>query len=359
MLNCFSKSDGEAENRMDNKNNQKKAEEAKIISFPNLGERLIVKGLDELGNRNFRDAALLFSQAREFEPENDEVCMGLVVSLVELEYYEESKELCQEMLNKGIGDYFQLINIYLMVLLQLSEHQEMVTTIEMLFEENQIPFDKEEHFEKMLQFSKRALEDKKEEADRQKQQLAEELKEDELFEGKTDNEMFLVISKLTNINIRPFIPQIEQFLQEEQGHPFFKTMLLNILADQEYNEEVTLKKFSKAKSVIPNELAGLKETEFYKKVTSLTEAEISQKNPSLFEMVHSLIERHSFLLYPFEPEPESLPVWAAAYHALAEEYMAGENISGKIADIYLADEEAVEDILSYIKEIEEISYPII
>ena len=68
-----------------------------------------------------------------------------------------------EMLNKDIGDYFQLINIYLMVLLQLSEHQEMVTTIELLFEESQIPFDKEEHFEKMLQFSKRALEDKKEE----------------------------------------------------------------------------------------------------------------------------------------------------------------------------------------------------
>ncbi|MFF2458693.1 tetratricopeptide repeat protein [Peribacillus simplex] len=344
---------------MDNENNEKKVGETKIIAFPNLGERLIVKGLDELGNRNFKAAAQLFSQAREYEPENDEVCMGLVVSLVELEYYQESKELCIEMLNKGIGDYFQLINIYLMVLLQLGEHQEMVTTIELLFEESQIPFDKEEHFEKMLQFSKRALEDKKEEKERQNQQLSEELQEDELFEGKTDNDMLMVISKLTNINIRPFIPQIEEFLQKDEEHPFFKTMLLNILIDQEYNEEVTLKKFNQSKSVIPSELKSLKETDFYKKVTGLTEEEISQDNPSLFEMVHSLIERHSFLLFPFEPGPESLPAWAAAYHALAEEYMTGEVFMRELADLYQADEESVADILSNIKEIEEISYPII
>ncbi|MDQ7863291.1 hypothetical protein RCO48_26310 [Peribacillus frigoritolerans] len=55
---------------------------------------------------------------------------------------------------------------------------------------------------------------KKEEKERQNQQLSEEMQEDELFEGKTDNEMLMVISKLTNINIRPFIPQIEEFLQK-------------------------------------------------------------------------------------------------------------------------------------------------
>ncbi|MFJ7753291.1 tetratricopeptide repeat protein [Peribacillus muralis] len=344
---------------MDNEKNRNKAGESRIIAFPNLGERLKAKGLDELENRNFKAAAQLFSQAMEYEPEDDEVCMGLVVSLVELEFYEESKELCREMLNKGIGDYFQLINIHLMVLLQLGEHQEMVTTIELLFDENQIPFDKEEQFEKMLQFSKRAIEDKKEEEDRQNEQISAELQEDGLFEGKTDSEMFLVISKLTHINIRPFIPQIEQFLQKDEGHPFFKTMLLNILTEQEYNEEVSIKKFDEGKAVLPTELKSMKETDFYKTITSLTEAKISQENPSLFEMVHSLIERHSFLLYPFEPEGEGIPSWAGAYHALAEEYMAGEVSVGNIAGFYHAKEEAVADILSYLKELEEISYPII
>ncbi|MDQ7863290.1 hypothetical protein RCO48_26305 [Peribacillus frigoritolerans] len=76
-------------------------------------------------------------------------------------------------------------------------------------------------------------------------------------------------------------------------------MLLNILIDQEYNEEMTVRKFNQSKSVIPRELKSLKETDFYKMVTGLAEEEISQDNPSLYEMVHSLIERHSFLLFPF------------------------------------------------------------
>ena len=52
----------------------------------------------------------------------------------------EARELCHELLRMGIGDYFQIMSIYLMVLLQLSEHEEMVETIELLFQENQIPY---------------------------------------------------------------------------------------------------------------------------------------------------------------------------------------------------------------------------
>jgi hypothetical protein len=39
--------------------------------------------------------------------------------------------------------------------------------------------------------------------------------------------------------------------------------------------------------------------------------------------------------------------------------MTGEVFMRELADLYHADEESVADILSYIKEIEEISYPII
>ena len=89
--------------------------------------------------------------------------------------YEEARELCDELLRKGIGDYFQIISIYLMVLLQLSEHKEMIETIELLFQENQIPFDKIEHFEKMLNFSKKVLEERKNSNEWQDKTAAEEV----------------------------------------------------------------------------------------------------------------------------------------------------------------------------------------
>ena len=61
-----------------------------IVLFPNLHERLVTQGLEELSNRDFKRAAQLFAQAREYDDENSEVNLGLLVSLVELQYYEEA-----------------------------------------------------------------------------------------------------------------------------------------------------------------------------------------------------------------------------------------------------------------------------
>ena len=70
---------------MKDKKDDKNQQTNKIVLFPNLHERLITKGLDELSNKNFKLAAQLFIQAREYDIENYEVNMGLLVSLVELQ----------------------------------------------------------------------------------------------------------------------------------------------------------------------------------------------------------------------------------------------------------------------------------
>ena len=330
----------------------------KIVLFPNLHERLITKGLDELSNKNFKHATQIFIQAREYDIENYEVNMGLLVSLVELQKYVEARELCHELLRMGIGDYFQIMSIYLMVLLQLSEHKEMVETIELLFQENQIPYDKIEHFEKMLNFSNKVLEERKAESERHEEQVQKQFRLEGLFKGKNDQELLDTISKLSQMNIRPFMNEIQQFLEHEETHPFFKTMLLHILKEQDYSQPIELKKFSKTDSIIPSELPDLKEQEYFNKVFGLLEKELSQHDPSLLEMTQSLLERHHFLLYPFEPE-QDVTAMTAAYHALAEEYMTGQEISNKITKIYDTKLQKVNECIIYLKEIEGISYPFI
>lgn len=330
----------------------------KIVLFPNLHERLIIKGLEELSNKNFKLAAQLFIQARENDVENYEVNMGLLVSLVELQQYVEARELCHELLKIGIGDYFQIMSIYLMVLLQLSEHDEMIKTIELLFQENQIPFEKMEHFENMLTFSKKVVEERQSELKRHEENLQEQFKLEGLFAGKSDQELLHTITKLSQMNIRPFIDEIQHFLQQEETHPFFKTMLLNILKEQDYSQSIELKKFTFIQSIIPSELPDLKEQEYFKEILWLLEKELSQNDPSLLEMTNSLLERHHFLLYPFEPE-QSVTAMAAAYHALAEEYMTGQEISNKITEMYDVEIQKVRESIFYLKEIEGISYPFI
>ena len=184
--------------------------------------------------------------------------MGLLVSLVEIQQYEEARALCDELLRKGIGDYFQIISIYLMVLLQLSEHKEMIETIELLFQENQIPFDKIEHFEKMLNFSKKVLEERKDSNEWQDKKLQKRFQQEGLFDEKSDQELLDVITKLSQMNIRPFIAEIQQFLQQEEAHPFFKTMLLNILKEQDYSQSSRVEKVFKNESIVPYSIARYK-----------------------------------------------------------------------------------------------------
>lgn len=339
------------------KRDRKKQGLGNIVLFPNLYERLVSRGLEELENKNFKKAMHLFTQAREYETENAEVNLGLLVSLVEVQHYEDARVLCQEMLKQGMGDYFQIMSIYLMVLLQMGEHEEMVQTIELLFQENQIPFDKIDHFQKMLSFSKNILE-KKENEIQQDDEYEHQLQEAGLLSQKSDQELLDIITKLSKMNIRPFIDEIQQFLLDENMHPFYKTLLLNILKEQDYTNPIELTKFSRKVSIIPSQLEDIRENAFYKKVSTAIENVLSQQDPSLLEIIHSLLDRHRFLLYPLEPQQDSL-VMASAYHALAEEYMTGQEISDTVANIYKTDIQKVKECMNYLKKIEAISYPII
>ncbi|RFU71545.1 tetratricopeptide repeat protein [Peribacillus saganii] len=333
-------------------------EDKKVIPFPKLANRLVEMGLESLSVKDFKRAAELFRQAKELEPEDPDLNVGLVVSLVELGFYEEAKELCKELLHKGIGDYFQVVNIYLMILLQLNEQEEMASTIEALLDDNQVPPDKVDHFEKMLQFSRRSVAEKERQREAAREREEQSFNES-LLSGKSEQELLLTISRLSSMNARPYRDQIKEFFEDETGHPFFKTLLVNILREQEFEIELMIEKFGMQKTIIPAKLPEMKSNPFYNEISRLLERELEDVNPTLFELASGLLERHHFLYYPFDPGGEAFEEWAAAYHYLSEEYQGFEPSLSVIAEHYQCETEAVKKIVSRLKEIEEISYPII
>ncbi|MDQ0219402.1 tetratricopeptide repeat protein [Peribacillus cavernae] len=338
---------------------EKHSKKDNIILFPDLAGRLVDKGLDQLAKKDFREAAALFTQARELDPENPDLNVGLVVSLVELGLYPEAKDLCRELLNKGIGDYFQVVNIYLMVLLQLNEHEEMSSTIKALLEDDHIPPDKIEHFEKMLQFSQRVKEEKQHQEIIKEEKIHHEIETDGLFADKTESEILLTITRLAEVNIRPYVPEIRQFLLDEQANPFYKTVLINIMKEQEYDKEIDVSKFNETVTIIPAGLGDVLESEFIVEVTKIAEKRLGQENPTLLDMVKSLIERHNFIFYPNDPSENRFEEWAAAYQVLAEEYQGMKPDAEEIADLYRINAASIMHLVSHLKEIEEISYPTI
>jgi thioredoxin-like negative regulator of GroEL len=131
-----------------------------IVFFPGIEKRLTDKGLENLEKKKFKEAINLLEEAREYYPDNDEILIGLVLAYFEASSFQKAKALAKEMLHKGIGDYLQMVDLYLTVLIQLHEYQEIVSTVEALLEEKEIPPEKHDHFLTILQFSRRMAENR-------------------------------------------------------------------------------------------------------------------------------------------------------------------------------------------------------
>lgn len=327
-------------------------ETGKIIPFPGLAERLVDKGMDALAHKKFKEAVELLTKALDMKNDDYNARFGLVVALIELGQYREAKEHCQSLLKRGIGDYFKVMEMYVMILLQLNEYEEMEATVKVLLDEGYVPADKEEQFENMLEFSQRMSRERKDFP--VELEPADDESRDLQLATKSYQEQLIILTRIKDENIRKYIDEIKDYLQSPEGHPYVKTVLLHILKEQDYQEECDIEKFLKHKTVIPVQLEDIPTRPFLLKVRSLIEGNLEHQNPTLFELTSQLIERQHFMIFPFEPVTD-LESWAAAYHIIAERYQGFEPGEDAIIDLYQAKNTKVQEALQFITYIEEIS----
>lgn len=328
--------------------------EGNVILLPDLEKRLLDRGLERLQQKNFTEAVHLFEEAQKLSPEDADIHVGLVLAYYESGALQKAKQLAKNMLQEAVGDYFQIVDLYLTILVQLHEYDEIITTIEVLQEEREIPFEKQEHFSKLLTFSRKMADNKA---------VLEEMEEStikssKLLESDDANQQLLTILELSQKNIRPYIEDVKTYLQSEAGHPFLKTMLLNILQEQEFEKEIRLKKFGWERTIIPSTLLPFQENEQFLMIRAEL-VQIESGDPVLFQHIISLLERHFFLIYPFEFEPKLPKLWAAAYHLKGYEFNGVKKSMEEIGERYQTEVNELEKACSFITKLEEISYPII
>jgi tetratricopeptide (TPR) repeat protein len=246
----------------------KKREQEKkdnVIFFPDLDKRLLQKGLDAIQEKRFKEAVSFLEEAKERNPVHSDINIGLILSYYELGLLDQAKQIAKEMLKEDQGDYIQVLDLYIMILVQLHEYEEIVTTIEVLLEEHQIPANKIEHFSKMLIFS-RKMADSSSPVDKDDYSEEEPLDaHTNLMELENPQEQMLLIAKMSTQNIRAYIEEVELYLRDEEKNPFLKTMLINILQEQEYEKEVVIQKFNRTIVIKPTALKDMKEQEQYQK----------------------------------------------------------------------------------------------
>ncbi|PKR82823.1 hydrolase [Heyndrickxia camelliae] len=323
-----------------------------VIYFPGLPQRLLTMGIEQLENKNFEASAKLLMEAKELSPDSAEIETALLVAFFEMGNYLDAKSLCEDMLNRGIGEYFEIIDIYLMVLIQLKEYKIAAETINALIEEKEVPHDKLEHYEKLLQFSQKR-------SDTEIQNLLTNQENDKILTSTNIQDQILEIAGLMNVNIHPYVGELTDRLSDSKQHPFIQTMILNLLKEHGIEKKVLIEKFHYKNEVVPTEIPALFETPFYMELMEELQKRLEQENPSMYEQIKTILDKHFFLLYPFELKPANVKMWMAGYHTLGYE-LYGESINiEKMSEDYQIMAADLNNCLTFLHHLEEISLPIL
>ena len=163
-------------------------------------------------------------------------------------------------------------------------------------------------------------------------------------------------AELKERNIQPYLMELIDYLQSNDGGAFFKSLILNILRDHLYDQPVLIQKFGRKITVIPKTLTSLNDNPQLKDITKAIGQRLENEDPILYDHIKKLVERQFFLLYPFKLEPDDVAIWAAAYHSLGNEYYGNRDTDDELMDSYHVLQMDMKKADSFIRMIEEISY---
>ncbi|MCA0986255.1 tetratricopeptide repeat protein [Guptibacillus algicola] len=313
----------------------KEKDERKIVYFPNVASKLAEKGMAALKEKKIQQAHEHFSQLLEIDPDHPQGHFGLVLSLVELGELTEASDRCEKMMQQGIGDYYDIFQVYISILVQLGKYQKVVTMIEAVLEEHQLPSNIAESLYQLLHFSRKmtgydvASDDKHNDVqDEDPDMLIDYL------ESEQTEKQWLAIQKLSNVSEEIAIPAYLAYINATGKDPLLKSLVLQVLREKKLDQEVTIHKFGREISVNPSELTDIFIQEFSLSVKKKLSDHVEQENPVLFEMCMQIWWHYLFAISPFEAEPKNSSVWAAAVHIVASDINGESYTSQQIGSIY-------------------------
>ncbi|WP_026676481.1 tetratricopeptide repeat protein [Fictibacillus gelatini] len=295
----------------------------KIVHFPNLSKRLIEKGMAALKAKQFKEALVCFNQLLQSDSGHPQGNLGAVLSLIELGELHEAKKRCERMLKQGIGEYFDVLQIYLSILVQLSEYETVVASIEAVLEEQKLPASQAESFYQLLHFGRKMLEQPNEhklDTTGKKAVATEEIEQlEKMLYNEEIHTEWIAVQQLSHYDDQVILPIFREFLRSTSGHPAVKTMILQYFKDNEIREKLIIHKFGQTLEFDTERLYNIYENSFNAGVKEKIEDLLEHENPTLAEFALTIWWDYVLALYPLMPEPQNVLLWAAALYKAAVE----------------------------------------
>lgn len=289
-----------------------------MVIFPGAFENLVRQGFHFVENEEYRKAVKVFDQAMDLEPKSVEFLAPFAIALYETKDFKRAKEMTTRLLHSGPEDYVGTMELYLTILIQLEEYDDVEMNIDLLLDEGFIPEELVSKFAYLRELNNRlATRYRIDETDHPEAAftLDDFIEMDVLTQQQA-------LASLDGTDLQAIAPVLEDIAEGVHFSPLVVTFALTLLHQSGCKKELVIRKFDREKLIVPATMLLPGQDDTTAEVLDLLE-ELLLQDPSRYELAKALIEKFTITAFPFGWGDYSAEEIADAYVCYIDSLFSG------------------------------------
>ncbi|RYG74844.1 tetratricopeptide repeat protein [Lentibacillus lipolyticus] len=286
----------------------------KVILFPKWRTALEEESLAALKDQRFDEALLKLDELIAYGVLDHEIVIGKLICLMELNRYHDAQDLCEELLLHPDEHYYHYVHIYLTILFQTSQYEQLMSQVEMDLASAAVPPEMKEQFRQLYDMSSNMQQEIR--TEKSTEYINELLKA--VKEGDHPRQ-YRSVEQIRRLKSSP-TDDVLLLLKDDQVHPVTKTAIFMWLQETGVNEKVLIEKLGIQVETRPTDITELDSHPVLKQ-TRLIISELEQENPSLYRLMEQLMYHYFYVRYPAMPDRGNVESIARALTKIGEEYL--------------------------------------
>jgi hypothetical protein len=126
--------------------------------------------------------------------------------------------------------------------------------------------------------------------------------------------LYMALDQMQQLNIRMLIPGIRNYLRDPNKPPFAKTLMMELMIEQQIDEEFEVAKNNTYYDFNPSYMPLVLAQTAYMGIGKKLQSALEDENPTLLNQCVDYLEYYLYHIYPKEIYEEDFSVIAAALH---------------------------------------------
>lgn len=301
-------------------------EKENVILFPKWKKTLEEESLLALKEKKYDEALSKLDQLIDYQEHNHEVIIGKLICLMELDRYEDAQELSENLLKVKDENYYHYLHIYLTILFQTHQYKRLMEQVEHELDIAAVPQPMKDQFQQLYDMSEKMnveIED-----ERQTEYISDLLK---AVKDNNHVKQWRTVENLRKIGAAPSVETAESLLKEKLVHPVIKTAIFMWLQDNNFDEIIDIHKLDMRIKVSPDQVTDINSHSTYKQILLLI-SKVEQNNPTLYNLMETLLYRYLYVRYPIMPSSDHIKQVAEALTNIAELNLSTKETLDEVTD---------------------------